>query len=74
MGDLGERKLWNEYQDAYEEALTECNTEYAPWHIIPSDRKWYRNLAISELLRDTLEKMAPKYPEPEANYQGIVVE
>ncbi len=74
MGDLGERKLWNEYQDAYEDALTECNTEYAPWHIIPSDRKWYRNLAISELLRDTLEKMAPKYPEPEANYQGIVVE
>jgi PPK2 family polyphosphate:nucleotide phosphotransferase len=74
MGDLGERKLWDDYQEAYEEALTQCSTKYAPWHIIPSDRKWYRNLVISELLRSTLEKMAPKYPDPEANYEGIVVE
>src|SRR5690606_38405801 len=53
-GDLEERKLWNEYQQAYEDVLTRCNTEYAPWHVIPGDRKWYRNLVVSNLLRETL--------------------
>ena len=74
MADLDERKLWDDYQKAYEVALEKCSTDYAPWHIIPSDRKWYRNLVVSELLKKTLQDMAPEYPKPESNYSGIVVE
>ncbi len=74
LGDLDERKLWDHYQRAYEDALTHCSTKLAPWHIIPSDRKWYRNLVISQLLRKTLEDLHPQYPEPEAHFEGIVVE
>lgn len=73
-GDLAERKLWPEYQQAYEAALNKCNTKHAPWNIIPSDRKWYRNLVVSELLKDTLEQMDPKTPPSEPGLDGIVVE
>jgi len=72
-GDLDERKLWDNYQRAYEAALTHCNTEHAPWHIIPSDRKWYRNLAVSNLLLQTLTKMDPQYPPEEDGLAGIDV-
>ena len=53
---------WDDYQQAYEDALTRCNTEHAPWHIVPANRKWYRNLVVSNLLRKTLEDMNPQYP------------
>ena len=72
--DLSERKLWDDYQQAYEDALTRCNTHHAPWHIIPADRKWYRNLVVSRILRETLEKLNPQFPEPATNLDGIVVE
>ncbi len=72
-GDLSERKRWGDYQQAYEEALTRCNTAHAPWHIIPSDRKWYRNLVVSQILRDTLEEMAPEFPPCEPDLGDIVV-
>jgi PPK2 family polyphosphate:nucleotide phosphotransferase len=72
--DLEERKFWDEYMEAYEEALSKCNTEYARWHIVPADRKWYRNLAVSTLLRETLEKMDPKFPPEEPGLDEIVVE
>jgi PPK2 family polyphosphate:nucleotide phosphotransferase len=73
-GDLDERKLWDKYQLAYEDALTKCNTKRAPWHIIPSDRKWYRNLLVSQILRETLEKLDPQFPPPQAGLEGLVVE
>lgn len=73
-GDLSERKLWDDYQEAYEAALNKCNTEHAPWRVIPSDRKWYRNLVVSTLLRETLESMAPQFPPSEPGLDGIVVE
>jgi PPK2 family polyphosphate:nucleotide phosphotransferase len=73
-GDLAERKLWTDYQAAYEDALTLCNSEHAPWHIIPSDRKWYRNLTVSRLLLRTLESMHPEVPPCEEGLDGIVVE
>lgn len=60
--DLEERKLWGEYQAAYEDALSECSTEWAPWHIIPADRKWYRNWAISRVLLGVLDDMDPQFP------------
>ncbi|HEX2206444.1 MAG TPA: PPK2 family polyphosphate kinase [Longimicrobium sp.] len=49
-GDWRERELWDPYQEAYEDALSRCSTEVAPWHIVPADKKWFRNLAISEAL------------------------
>jgi PPK2 family polyphosphate:nucleotide phosphotransferase len=61
-GDIDERKLWPAYSDAYERALCETNTEWAPWHVIPSDKKWYRNYAIGQLLLDTLRNLNPQYP------------
>jgi PPK2 family polyphosphate:nucleotide phosphotransferase len=53
-GDWRERELWDRYQEAYEDALSLCSTEAAPWHIVPADRKWFRNLAISEALVERL--------------------
>jgi PPK2 family polyphosphate:nucleotide phosphotransferase len=63
-GDLEDRKLWDEYQAAYELMLDRCSTEWAPWYVIPSDRKWARNAAIAAIVRATLEDMNPRYPEP----------
>jgi PPK2 family polyphosphate:nucleotide phosphotransferase len=64
-GDLDDRARWDEYQAAYEDALTRCSTHEAPWYVVPADRKWYRNRAVTELLVDTLERMDPKMPEPD---------
>ena len=61
-GDLDERALWPSYREAYEIALERTNTEVAPWHVVPSDRKWYRNLAIGQLLLDTLRRLNPQWP------------
>ena len=73
-GDLEERKLWNKYQNAYQDALIKCNTRNAPWYIIPSDQKWYRNLVVSNLMLDTMKELNPKYPEVQEDYSGIIVE
>jgi len=72
--DLEERKLWDEYQQAFEDALTRCNTEWAPWHVVPADRKWYRNLTVARLLREALEEMNPRFPDPEPGLDNVVVE
>jgi PPK2 family polyphosphate:nucleotide phosphotransferase len=72
--DVKERALWDDYQAAYEDALTLCNTQHAPWHIIPADRKWYRNLRISQLLTNTLETMDPKFPPAEDGIQNLIIE
>jgi len=63
--DLKEREFWDDYTEAYEDAIHNCNTKHAPWFIIPADHKWFRNLAVSRILVETLEKMDPKYPTPE---------
>ena len=74
LGDLAERKLWDKYQEAYEDALTRCNTEYAPWHIVPANSKWRRNLTVSRIVRETLEKMAPQFPTADPALDGVKVE
>jgi PPK2 family polyphosphate:nucleotide phosphotransferase len=61
-GDVTERLRWTEYQRAYEIALERCNTEHAPWYVIPSDRKWYRNWAVGSLLLETLSRMGLAWP------------
>ena len=72
-GDLAERKLWDDYQQAYEEAIDKTSTKVAPWHVVPANKKWFRNVAVSELLVDALKKLNMKYPEPE-DLSGIIVE
>jgi PPK2 family polyphosphate:nucleotide phosphotransferase len=62
--DLATRAKWDEYMAAYEMAIGRCSTDYAPWHIIPADRNWVRNAAISRIVRETLEEMNPQYPAP----------
>jgi len=63
--DLVKRSHWDRYMPAYEEALSRCGTEWAPWLVIPADQKWYRNLAIARVIVDTLRTMDPQYPTPE---------
>ena len=63
-GDLDDRKLWASYMKAYELALTRCSTPHAPWHVIPADHNWVRNAIIARIVRETLEEMNPKYPQP----------
>ncbi|MBA2389313.1 MAG: polyphosphate kinase 2 family protein, partial [Geodermatophilaceae bacterium] len=60
--DVDERKLWPDYLRAYELALEGCNTDHSPWYVVPSDRKWYRNWAIAQLLVETLTDLDPHYP------------
>jgi PPK2 family polyphosphate:nucleotide phosphotransferase len=74
LGDLGERKLWDDYQSAYEDALSKTSTEYAPWYVVPANRKWYRDLVISKVLVETLEGLKMKYPEPKDDLSGVVIE
>ncbi len=64
-GDIDERLLWGDYRTAYEIALERTNTEIAPWHVVPADKKWYRNLAVGSLLLDALRGMAPQWPVAE---------
>nr|WP_202388116.1 polyphosphate kinase 2 family protein [Nocardioides flavescens] len=61
-GDLDERAFWPAYQEAYEIAIERTSTEHAPWYVVPSDRKWYRNLAIGHLLHATLAGLDPQWP------------
>ena len=62
-GDLDERARWADYREAYEIALERTNTDAAPWHVVPSDKKWFRNLAIGQLLLDTLRGLDLTWPE-----------
>jgi len=73
-GDLEDRKLWDEYQAAYELMLHRCSTAWAPWHVVPADRKWARNTAVAAIVRETLEAMGPQYPKPEWNPKDFKVE
>ena len=73
MGDLEERKLWDDYQEAYAAALSKTSTEWAPWYIIPANAKWYRNYVISRILVDALEGFEMRYPPPEAGLEDLVV-
>ena len=74
LGDLEERKLWPDYMQAYEDVLSKTSTAYAPWYIVPANRKWYRDLVISSVLVDTLEGLKMKYPISEENLDGVVID
>jgi PPK2 family polyphosphate:nucleotide phosphotransferase len=74
LGDLAERKLWDDYQAAYEEALSKTSTRSAPWWIVPANRKWYRNLVISEILVKALKDAKMSYPEPQQDLGDVKIE
>ena len=61
--DLKERALWDDYQEAYEDAINCCSTDYAPWYVVPANHKWARDLAIVEVVLRVLKKMRPRYPK-----------
>jgi polyphosphate kinase 2 (PPK2 family) len=62
MGDLSERKLWDDYQAAFDDMLDKTSTDIAPWYLIPANHKWFRDLAVSTILADTIDDLKPEYP------------
>jgi len=69
--DFEERKHWDDYMQAYEAALSKCSTPYAPWFIIPANKKWFRNFALSEILVEYLSALPMKFPPPAADLSKI---
>ena len=64
--DFKERKFWDEYQVAYEDALRRTSRKQAPWYVIPANQKWFRNFAVSQILVDTMEDLHLQYPAPQS--------
>jgi PPK2 family polyphosphate:nucleotide phosphotransferase len=62
--DIMERKFWNSYMGAYQEIINKCSNMWAPWYIIPANKKWFRNFAVGLIIVNTLEGMKPKFPKP----------
>jgi PPK2 family polyphosphate:nucleotide phosphotransferase len=73
-GDLKERKLWPEYTAAYEDAISKTSTKWAPWYIVPANRKWYRNLVVGAAIVDTLKSLEMRHSEPEFDPAAIEIE
>lgn len=73
LGDLAERQHWDDYMRAYEDALTRCSTDWAPWYIVPANHKWYRNVVIARTIVQTLESLDMQYPDPEEGIEDVVV-
>lgn len=72
-GDLPVRQQWDQYMEAYETILEKCHHAYAPWHIIPANNKWYRDLVITQTIIHTLEKMNAQYPPAEVGLDKVVI-
>jgi len=72
--DVAKRKQWDDYMAAFEDVLNRCTTAWAPWHVIPSDQKWYRNLAIMRVIVAALREMNPQFPESDPGLKGIAID
>ncbi len=72
--DLKERARWRDYTRAWEAALSKCSSRWAPWHVVPADKKWYRNLVVADIVEEALREMAPRYPRPKFDPKKIKVE
>jgi PPK2 family polyphosphate:nucleotide phosphotransferase len=72
--DLKEREYWDDYVAAYQDVLRRCSTRHAPWYVIPANHKWFRNLAVAEILRHALEDLHLKFPKPVADLSDIKFE
>ncbi len=71
--DIDDRQLWDDYQIAISDAINNCSTGYAPWYIIPANKKSYRNLVVAHIIADTLEAMNPQYPKTEEGLEKITI-
>lgn len=74
--DLKERELWGEYMGAYEDVLNKTSTRWAPWYVVPANKKWYRNLVVASVLVDTMKQLKMEYPKPVADlekYKELIV-
>jgi PPK2 family polyphosphate:nucleotide phosphotransferase len=71
ISDFAERKYWDDYISAYEHAISRCSTAGAPWYIIPANKKWFRNLAVSHILVETLESLKMKFPKPTVDIRDL---
>ncbi len=69
-GDLDVRGLWDDYLEAYSDVLSRCNPDHAPWYVIPADRKWYRNWAVTKLLIEELEKLGLEWPKADFDVEA----
>lgn len=70
-GDLAMREKWDQFMDAYEEALNQCSTRHTPWHLVPADKKWYRDYVVAKTVCDALEEMELRWPKPEPGLDRI---
>jgi PPK2 family polyphosphate:nucleotide phosphotransferase len=73
-GDLKERKLWPEYMKAYEDAISKTSTDWAPWYVVPANRKWYRNLVVGSAIVETLKGLDMRHPEPDYDLADVRIE
>lgn len=71
--DITERRLWEQYNLAYEEMLSKCSTKNIPWYIIPSNHKWLRNFAVAQIIINTLDSMKLEFPKPKIDLSKIVI-
>jgi PPK2 family polyphosphate:nucleotide phosphotransferase len=71
--DLNVRERFDDWVEAWDDAVTETSTAWAPWYVVPADRNWLKALAVAELLADALERLDPRFPEPEDGPEGLVV-
>ena len=69
--DFAERKFWDDYTRAYEDILVRCSTKHSPWFVIPANKKWFRNLAVSHIIRETLDSMRMKFPPPTVDVKKL---
>ena len=72
--DVEERKYWDDYMSAFEDAINHCTTAHAPWYVIPANKKWFRNLAVSAVILEAMEEMKMHYPKPLADLSKIQFE
>jgi PPK2 family polyphosphate:nucleotide phosphotransferase len=69
--DYSERELWDDYVDAYEDAIRQTSTDQAPWYVIPSNHKWFRNLAVSQIIADSMADLRLAFPAPTVNLADV---
>lgn len=74
VGDLKERRLWSAYMEAYADALGKTSTQWAPWYVVPSNHKWYRNMVVATIMVETLQSLKMRYPEPKEDLDRVVIE
>jgi PPK2 family polyphosphate:nucleotide phosphotransferase len=74
LPDFEERRHWDSYTEAYEDALQKCSTKHAPWYVVPANKKWFRNHLVAELIVHALDNLRLKYPPPSVDISKVVLE